>query len=82
MFVSRPRSKVYVAVQVVLQALAKINKRFVSGMQVALGLSPSHPAQRSFSHWGLRGLPFYWEYSFGEIRVMRRRKDDIDMEMR
>lgn len=53
MFVSRPRSKVYVAVQVVLQALAKINKRFVSGMQVALGLSPSHPAQRSFSHWGL-----------------------------
>lgn len=37
----------YVAVQVVLQTLAEINKRFVSGMQVVLGSSPSHPAQWS-----------------------------------
>lgn len=61
MVLRRPRSKVYTAVQVV-QPLVEINRRFVSSMQVALDLLPSHAAQRSFGHWDLRGRSFCCEY--------------------
>lgn len=68
MVLCRPRSKVYTAVQVVLQSLVEINRRFVSSMQVALDLLPSHPAQRSFGYWDLRGRSFCCEYA--ELRKL------------